>query len=148
MRIELTSGHTVLADDADLELLLPYSWHLCKNSNGRLYASARIRGAGPPYRRIKMHRLIMGDPPGMVVHHINNDGLDNRRCNLEVTTNRQNIQYHHDGIGGAYFDKQNQKWRSILRDNSGKRVSLGMFQSETDALEAANEFRRNRCLAI
>ena len=92
MQIELASGHTVLADDADKELLLPYSWHLNRTGGGRLYVSARVRGDGPPYKRIKMHRLIMDPSPGMVVHHKNNNGLDNRRCNLEVVTTRQNLR--------------------------------------------------------
>jgi len=142
MKIELASGHTVLADDADLELLLPHSWYLSRASGSdRLYASARIRGT--PIR-VRMHRLLMNPPPGMVVHHINNNGLDNRRSNLEVTTARQNARYHHDGVGGAYFDKVSQRWRSGLRDNNGKLVHLGMFDTEEAAREAAKEFRRNR----
>jgi len=90
MRIELASGHTVLADDADMELLLPHSWYLSRAAgSNRLYAAARIRGTR---LKVRMHRLIMDPPPGMVVHHINNNGLDNRRCNLEVVTTRQNLR--------------------------------------------------------
>jgi hypothetical protein len=92
-----------------------------------------------------MHRLIMNPPEGMVVHHINNNGLDNRRCNLEVTTTRQNIRYHYDALDrGAYFDKHNKRWRAGMRDNNGRLVSLGSFGAEADAIEAAREFRRNR----
>lgn len=143
MRIELPSGHIALADDADMELLLPYSWHLAGGS--RLYVSARIRGSGPPYKRIKMHRLIMNPPPDMVVHHINNNGLDNRRCNLEVTTSRQNSRYHSDALDrGAYFDRQSKKWRAQLRGNDGKLIYLGLFDAESEAREVAREFRRSR----
>lgn len=36
MKIELISGHTALADDADAELLLPYSWYLrCNHVPGK-----------------------------------------------------------------------------------------------------------------
>ena len=143
MRIELTSGHTVLADDADLELLLPYSWHLHRTAGSSLlYAAARIRGDGPPYKRIKMHRLIMNPPAGMVVHHKNNDGLDNRRSNLEITTNRQNILYAYEHKeGGVHFHKQTGRWRAQLRDPNGKMVSLGMHATRGDALAAANKFK-------
>jgi hypothetical protein len=40
---------------------------------------------------ILMHRLITKAPPGMVVDHINHDGLDNRRCNLQVCTHQENM---------------------------------------------------------
>lgn len=145
MKIETASGHTILADDEDYDLLFEYThtWWI-HNAKRRPYAAARLLGSGYPGKRIFMHRLIMKPPPGMVVHHINNDGLDNRRCNLEVTTTRQNLRYHHDTFGGAYFDKSCGKWRSALRDNDGKLVSLGLFEQEAEALEAAKEFRLKR----
>jgi hypothetical protein len=145
MRIETKSGHTILADDADYQLLFQYTWHAKKGAAGRFYAWTNLPGNYTPVRRhMSMHRLLMNPPAGMVVHHINNNGLDNRRCNLEVTTNRQNLRYHHDAIGGAYFDKASQRWRSGLRGNDGKLVHIGMFDTEQAALEAAREFRLRR----
>ncbi|CAL8469032.1 g8573 [Coccomyxa elongata] len=50
---------------------------------------------GHAYARIDrtrlLHRVIMKAPPGLVVHHKNNDKLDNRRSNLELTTQSHNI---------------------------------------------------------
>jgi hypothetical protein len=39
-----------------------------------------------------LHRFITNAPPGMVVNHINNNQLDNRRCNLEVCTQKHNMR--------------------------------------------------------
>ncbi|CAL8469116.1 g8657 [Coccomyxa elongata] len=35
--------------------------------------------------------IFINAPPGMVVHHKNNDKLDNRRSNLELTTQSHNV---------------------------------------------------------
>lgn len=130
MKIELSSGHTVLADDADAGLLSNYNWYLNKaGENARLYAAARVRGTG---ERIRMHRLLMNCPPGMVVHHRNNNGLDNRRENLEITTNRKNIKYAFEGKQtGVHLDKATGRYRVAIR------ASLGMYFDEPTARAVA-----------
>jgi len=142
MKIDLISGHVALADDADAELLRPYSWYLCRSGSGRLYVAARVRGSKV---RVRMHRLLMNAPANMVVHHINNDGLDNRRANLEVTTNRKNLIYAYDGKeAGVHFHKQSGKWRAQLRGENGKFVSLGLHDTRESAVFAATTFREAR----
>ncbi len=46
----------------------------------------------PDGKIIQMHRLIMDTAKGMVVDHINRDGVDDRRSNLRVTTVRENTR--------------------------------------------------------
>ena len=43
-------------------------------------------------RRKSIHRVVMGNPEGMDVDHINGDRLDNRKANLRVCTKSQNSQ--------------------------------------------------------
>ena len=86
-----------------------------------------------------MHREIMKPPKGMVVDHINRDGLDNRRANLRLATRRQN-RYNsgptlRDGTSkykGVSWDKRRGKWRSILGFD-GKMKYLGSFDNEIEA---------------
>ncbi len=140
MRIVTASGHIIRADNDDDPILAGYSWYVNKTPAGRLYAQARVPGMGR--KRVFMHRLLMEPPHGMVVHHKNNDGLDNRRSNLEVTTNRKNILYaREDKESGVHFHKQTGKWRAQLRDPGGKFVSLGLHATKEAAIEAANKFK-------
>ncbi len=50
---------------------------------------------GHPYARVDrtqlLHRVIKKPGPGKVVHHRNNNTLDDRRSNLEVLTQGQNV---------------------------------------------------------
>ena len=43
-------------------------------------------------RRKSIHRVVMGNPEGMDVDHINGNRLDNRKANLRVCTRSQNSQ--------------------------------------------------------
>ena len=63
----------------------------------RYHATA---GCGTYYVRrnnegIGLHRDIVGElniPPGFVVHHINENGLDNRKKNLKIISHAENIR--------------------------------------------------------
>ncbi len=87
--ISLTQGYKAIVDleDADLAQL---KWQI---TCGR-YAMRRPRIPGSRTERlvVLMHRVVLerelGGPiqPGMVVDHVNGDGLDNRRANLREVT--------------------------------------------------------------
>ena len=67
MRIELASGHTVLADDADMELLLPHSWYLSQaGGSDRLYAAARIRGTRLCHALVSLNVVAAKTAPSLV----------------------------------------------------------------------------------
>lgn len=75
-------------DDEDVQLA-KLSWQL--NSTGYVRRTIRLRGSGK-HRTLLMHRFIMGEPEGKVVDHINGDKLDNRRCNLRIGTQSDNLR--------------------------------------------------------
>lgn len=82
-RVPLTRGLEAVVDEADYPLVSQYVWQAQPGRNGTHYAATRIRVGG---KRVKvyMHRLITGAPKGAVVHHFDDDGLNNRRANLAL----------------------------------------------------------------
>ena len=90
-------GYFAEIDDADLILIQSVNWQALPSGNTS-YASG-ITKTGGIKKPVLMHRLIMTCPAGMVVDHINGNGLDNRRENLRVVTHKENSQnLHHIAI--------------------------------------------------
>ncbi|EGK12982.1 pathogenesis-related transcriptional factor and ERF protein [Desmospora sp. 8437] len=95
-----------------------------------------------------LHRWILDTPEGLVVDHINHDGLDNRRENLRIATkgdnqhNRKGAQRNNksSGIRGVSWHKKTQKWQAQIKLN-GKKIYLGLYKDLNDAKHAAEEGR-------
>lgn len=85
MQVVTQKGDVILADAADREAIMRYSW--CVSKTG--YAVANIRG-----KVTKMHRYILGEDvcAGMIVDHKNRNPLDNRRENLRVCSAAENMR--------------------------------------------------------
>jgi len=90
--IPLNQGKSVRIDIIDIDLA-EFRWTL----NCGRYANRRIEKNGQG-KHVSMHRVVLerrlGRPitSGMVVDHINGDGLDNRRENLREATQAQNLR--------------------------------------------------------
>ena len=134
-RIPLTQNKFALVDDENYDWLMTWKWCLQVHHN-HMYAitsNSRTHGGGT----IKMHRLIMVHPMNLIIDHINHNGLDNRKVNLRTVSNRTNLSNRinpgRSKYIGVHFDRS--KWRSQLQV-SGKRIHLGRYDSEIEAMEA------------
>lgn len=93
-----------------------------------------------------LHRWIMDAPKGMEVNHLNHDGLDNRRCNLQICTRRENALHRkgaragsRSGERGIYWHAGKQRWKVLLpTDENGKRKYVGSFAT-VEAAKAARD---------
>ena len=128
--IALTKGRFAIVDAADFEWLNRYKWQAAYNGT-KFYATTKNRRGG----NIWMHRMIMKAPKGMVVDHINGNGLDNRRCNLRICTPQQNScnrRKHADGksrfIGVSPW---HHKWQVSVGHQY-----VGLFEDEVEAAKA------------
>lgn len=132
--IELTQGYSTLVDDDDYEWLNSLKWHAAADKHN-VYARRRFSGV-----HVKMHVLIMSPPAGVVVDHININGLDNRRANLRLATHAQNVANGTRPPGRYGF-------RGVLRTGgqksygaqivvSQKNIYLGSFPTIEDAARA------------
>ena len=88
---------------------------------------------------IKLHRLIMNiNDPNVYIDHINNNPLDNRKCNLRICSptensfNKKDSGRNTSGILGVPWDKARNKWAPEIRAYN-KRVHLGRYDSIEEA---------------
>ena len=134
------AGRDVLVDEQDAHLLIDHQWSI-RVSGATEYVQKSLfqGGAYAGYR--SLHRLITRCPEGKVVDHINGNGLDNRRQNLRVCSNAENLrnrkmnENNTSGFKGVFFDPFNpgsKPWRSRITV-SGKRINLGRFSSPEEA---------------
>lgn len=76
--------------------------------------------------------------PGMVVDHIDGNGLNNQKSNLRQCTYAQNKQNSRkrkrtsSQFKGVNFHKGGQNWQAYITVNK-KRIWLGRFNSEIEA---------------
>lgn len=131
-----------LVDAEDYEATTTRRWCLC---NGYVARSGGVRKAN-----IKLHRQVMGLPPGdpRMVDHINHDRLDNRKANLRIVTNAQNQQNRRgamrnsrSGIRGVCWAAREQRWRATATVD-GRTRHLGYFPTSDEAASAVAAFRR------
>ena len=87
----IRGGHKVLID-IDLRVFLSkFNWYLKKSAHSVYVWTRRIHNG--KYHHVSMHRLILQAPPGLKVHHINHNTLDNRRENLSLITEREHRHF-------------------------------------------------------
>lgn len=137
--INLTQGQVTRISDDKFEELNQYKWYALWNGHTRSFYAVRNKRLGGKQIGLRMSRVILNAPPGMVVDHINGDTLDNQNENLRIITNRQNIQNPQKAKSsiypGVWWSGCNKKWSSQISIN-GKRIHLGLFRNEQAAFLA------------
>lgn len=141
-KIDLGRGLFALVDDCDFETLNKVKWITLKHRTGKCYAVANVRG-----KSVLMHRLIL-DVVGFEnkVDHINRDTLDNRRINLRICTNSQNMMNRGISSGSKtgykgvikMNDRNTKQWKAQIT-SSGKVTCIGYFKTAEQAAAAYNE---------
>jgi hypothetical protein len=137
----LSKGLVTIVDDSDYETLAKHKWFASFGGGGdpnQRHAARNVGGA-----LVLMHRFILNPPSRMVIDHINGDGLDNRRENLRVCTQRQNCANQRirrdntSGYKGVYFNKRDERWVVQIRHRR-ERIFVGSFKDKNEAALAYN----------
>jgi hypothetical protein len=140
MKLNLPDGTSFLVDIEDISKIFNQSWHIFK-SRGNIY----VRGWDKISRKkVFMHRIIMGvTDPKVQVDHINGDTLDNRKENLRIVNNSQNMmnkglsKANRSGYKGVSLTSLG-KWIATIRANNSK-IYLGCFDTAEEAAKAYND---------
>lgn len=135
--IENTQGKSfeVFVDNEDVEKIVSYSWYLSKT--GYVFTN---KSYNKKKYKIRLHRLLLGvelDKPVFVVDHIDNNPLNNRKGNLRLVTQWENIlnskhlkvRKIHRGVS-----LEKNKWRAKIHINN-RRINLGLFDNYEDAVQ-------------
>lgn len=141
--IELTMGRVALVDDEDYRWLYQIPWYAAHLGNPRRshwYAVTTDRA------HRKMHRVIMNAPAGLVVDHIDGDGLNNQKENLRLATPAENAKNRRklttangaeptSRFKGVNYSPTRSQWLARIQVD---RVSthLGYFGDEVEAAVA------------
>ncbi len=117
-------------DDEDFVRVKQHTWGL--GIKGR-YVGSHING-----KYVLLHTFIVGCK---FVDHTNHDSLDNRKVNLRVCTQAQNLansrmqSSNSSGFKGVSWDKSRNKYSAKI-SVFNKTVNLGRFKEAVDAARA------------
>lgn len=118
-----------LVDDEDFEYLSKFTWYA--HTTG--YVTTSIKG-----KTILMHRFIMQPKKNFIIDHRNRNKLDNRKINLRICSQSQNLSYKIKSEGttsiynGVHYDKDRNKWSATIKINKSN-VFIGRFDKQRHA---------------
>lgn len=118
-------GEEFYFDIEDYEKIKDYCWNIHKG-----YVSSNIGE-----KNKLMHRLVTGCPKGLVVDHINRNRNDNRKCNLRVCTQKENVRnsvknFENSPIHGVTFNKRANRFVVEVTDKY-----IGTYESKDEAIK-------------
>jgi len=110
---------------------------LSQSKNGRGYLYVGFDGKAFKVSQLVAMAFLNHKRCGMkrVVHHIDNNKMNNNASNLQIVSQRENSYTHSVGSSkyrGVGFRKDRNKWRAYIRIN-GNMKHLGYYNKEYDA---------------
>ena len=135
-RIKLWWGKWAIVDAEDYGRLSKYKW--CAVDGGRSWYAKTFGRDGTV---LSMHRMVLDAPKGLIVDHIDHNGLNNRRSNLRLCTRKQNNYNKRPRKGcsskykGVSFCKKRNRFRVFINYNK-KQYYIGVFKDEIEAAKA------------
>jgi len=139
-KVTLTQGQFAWVDGEDFDRITKHLWYFHKS--GYAITNATVDGKKV---KLRMHRVILDAPPGLLVDHIDGNKLNNLKSNLRLCTHQENQQnrskYSNNTSGYKGVVKLNDcnRWIASIWHN-GSRIHLGTFTSPElahDAYKAA-----------
>lgn len=131
--ITLTQGFETYIDKEDWPLVAGRKWRVKRNGRTN-YAISDSKG-----KREWMHKLILGTDER--VDHRDDDGLNNRRSNLRILDNTNNIRRKRSNLNATSkfkgVSRFRDRWQASIKVD-GKSIWIGSFIDERSAALAYN----------
>ena len=136
---------SVQVDDVDADFVLKTKWRIQINRYGNKY----VKGWSKTTRKeMFLHRLLLGVKKGEFVDHIDGNGLNNKRNNLRICSQRQNNSnikprgaLKIKGVRSVKLKNGGTSYHASISHN-GKPLHLGVFSNATDAAIAYDKAAR------
>lgn len=124
----------------DYDFLKHFKWNLANTGYFRT-----VKVINYKQKSILLHQLVFGKKSGYEIDHINQNKLDNRRCNLRFA-NKSNNSSNRRKQNGSYSSKYKgvvfNKKRSVYYANitfKNKQIFLGSFKTAEEAAISYNK---------
>jgi len=134
--VTLSDGREAVIDAEDINAVICGNWTASSHKN-TTYAYRRPKIQGHQIV-MTMHRQILGSDGGLMIDHIDGNGLNNRRSNLRFATASQNAcnskrrNTNTSKFKGVCWSKAAGKWMAQIVVE-GKNKYLGLFITPDDA---------------
>ena len=123
-----------IIDIDDVDRIKEYKWYAKNCRDTSMYCTSNAVG--------QLHRFLLNleKSDNILVDHINGNTLDNRKSNLRLCTNQENIRNckvpknNTSGHKGVYWVANRNKWAAQITINN-KTISLGRFNTLDEAVE-------------
>ena len=130
--VKLGDGNkTMFCDTDDLDIIEKYTWNV--SSDGYVKITSRNYDEELHFHKYVFNKLINKLPniikdkiKNLTIDHINRNKLDNRKINLRLATQKEQMwnqnlyKSNNSGIKGIYYNEKRNKWIVNYRDINGK----------------------------
>lgn len=141
IELEDSRGRKFIIDQDDFKRIKDITWCVVDNKKNVLYVSGHL-SKQHEYKSVKIHHFLIGTPiNGLVVDHIDGNGLNNSKKNLRIVTQSENCRNRTKRYGISKYlgvCRRGKKWASRIHINN-KEKWLGVFKTEIEAAKAYNE---------
>ena len=134
----------ILVDREDVDRLSQCKWMINKYKKSEKVNYYAVNKDG-----VLLHRFIMNATEGRknVVDHINGNTLDNRKSNLQICSQRDNLRKaalkstNKSGVTGVCWYKKTGKWMAHIKLNY-KHITIGYYDTIEEALKARMDYEK------